>query len=105
MDAREHYLYVRLLPYVPLGARHSFRVQRWSLRQPQYVGANRQRGAVHTREEVPARRADMSISDQHTLHALRPGIFYDQLSSDFSGGGAQIAGGMFKLPVFPVFSC
>lgn len=48
LDTDEHHIYVRLVSHVPLGKRSTIRVQFRGLRQPEYVGANRQWRSIHT---------------------------------------------------------
>ena len=70
MDTCQHRLYVQLVFDVPLRPRRSIRVQRWGLRQFEHVGADRQRGSVHSGEEVPPECSDSSLPSQHALHTL-----------------------------------
>ena len=70
MDAGQHCLHVQLVLDVPLCPRRPLRIQRWGLRQFEYVGADRQWGSVHPSEEVPLECADSPLPSEHTLHTL-----------------------------------
>lgn len=52
---------VGIIPYVPLGPRNTIRVQRGSLRQPEHVGANRQRGPVHAHQKISVDSAGSTV--------------------------------------------
>lgn len=52
---------VGIIPHVPLGPRNTIRVQRGSLRQPEYVGADRQRGPVHAHQEISVDSAGSTV--------------------------------------------
>ena len=78
MDSRQYHLHVCLVLDVPLGSGSTLRIQCRSLRQPQYVGANRQRGSIHTDKEIPACGSHSGVPAQHSLHALRLDLFHYQ---------------------------
>ena len=54
----------------PLRPRHPLRIQRRRLRQPQHVGADRQRGPIHPGEKIPLSGAHMSVFGEHALHTV-----------------------------------
>lgn len=67
---------VGIIPYVPLGSRNTIRVQRGSLRQPEHVGADRQRGPVHAHQEISVDGAGSTVC----LASTRP----NQISEDLA---------------------
>jgi len=79
VDPDKYLLHVRHLPHVPLGTGSAIRVQCRRLRQPEHVGADRQRRPVYASQEVLVERAHSAVPTKHSLHPLRPDVLYDQL--------------------------
>lgn len=80
VDFDEYFVHVRFLSHVSLRSWRTVRVQRRSVRQPEYVGADRRRCTVHPSKEVPAQRANHPLFTEHSLHPLRPNLLHYQLS-------------------------
>lgn len=93
LDSNKHLLHVWLLPDVPLRPWRPLRIQRRSLRQPEYVGANRQRRPVYPSQEIPFERADIALFAQHALYPLRSDVLYDQFLGRAGRRDTQIAFG------------
>ena len=89
MDFDQHHIHVWLLHYVPLRPRRAVRIQLWSIRQSEHVGADRQRCSIHADQEIPHERANRALPSKHSLHALRLGVLHHQLSSRARSGYSQ----------------
>lgn len=81
MDTSQHRVHVQFILDVSLCPRRTLRIQRWSLRQPEHVGADRQRGSVHSGEEIPLSAPFLSIMNVSELLLSLPCCFLFSLPS------------------------